>query len=380
MSNNTPEPDVGGDSKSDAGPKCAHRTDEPAVNPLVSVRDLEKYYSITEGIVRRLNSYVKAVDGVSFDIFPGETFAVVGESGCGKTTLGKTVARLHEATGGSVVFDGSDVTDLDGKALRQLRRDVQVVYQDPSSSLNPRRRVGNIIKEPLDVHEVGAKAERRDRVAELLRLVDLPEEFQYRYPSALSGGQKQRVAIARAIAIEPKFVVLDEPTSALDVSVQAKIISLLDDLQDELGLTYLLISHDLSLVKNVADRIGVMYLGNFMEVADSERLFQNPLNPYTEQLLSAIPVIESHEQDLKPTAVEVQGETPDPQDPPNGCPFNPRCHRRFDACDSVEAALVEVEPGHLTRCLHDPGEKREEVVQALPRGMTFEDREGSRSE
>jgi oligopeptide transport system ATP-binding protein len=350
------------------------------VNPLVSVRDLEKYYSITEGIIRRLNSYVKAVDGVSFDIFPGETFAVVGESGCGKTTLGKTVARLHEATGGSVVFDGSDVTDLDGKALRQLRRDVQVVYQDPSSSLNPRRRVGNIIKEPLDVHEVGAKAERRDRVAELLRLVDLPEEFQYRYPSALSGGQKQRVAIARAIAIEPKFVVLDEPTSALDVSVQAKIISLLDDLQDELGLTYLLISHDLSLVKNVADRIGVMYLGNFMEVADSERLFQNPLNPYTEQLLSAIPVIESHEQDLKPTAVEVQGETPDPQDPPNGCPFNPRCHRRFDACDSVEAALVEVEPGHLTRCLHDPGEKREEVVQALPRGMTFEDREESRSE
>jgi len=236
---------------------------------------------------------VKAVDGVSFDIFPGETFAVVGESGCGKTTLGKTVARLYGTTSGAVTFDGEDVTDLEGKALRRLRRDVQVVYQDPSSSsLNPRRRIGNIVKEPLDVHGVGTKAERRDRVAELLRKVDLPVEFRHRYPSALSGGQKQRVAIARALAVEPKFVVLDEPTSALDVSVQAKvIISLLDDLQDELGLTYLLISHDLSLVKNVADRIGVMYLGNFMEVADSEVLFENPLNPYTEQLLSAIPVV-----------------------------------------------------------------------------------------
>jgi len=380
MSADIPDTDAGDGPRSDTGETAMHRAEEPTVNPLVSVRDLEKYYPVTEGVIRRSKSYVKAVDGVSFDIFPGETFAVVGESGCGKTTLGKTVARLYETTGGSIVFDGQDVTDLDGKALRQLRRNVQVVYQDPSSSLNPRRRIENIIKEPLDVHDVGSKAERRERVAELLRLVDLPEEFRHRYPNALSGGQKQRVAIARAIAVEPKFVVLDEPTSALDVSVQAKIISLLDDLQDELDLTYLLISHDLSLVKNVADRIGVMYLGNFMEVANSEQLFQNPLNPYTEQLLSAIPVIESYEQELKPTAVEVQGETPDPQNPPSGCSFNPRCHRRFDACDAVEPVLVEVEPGHLTRCLHDPGEKREEVIQTLPEGVSVEDRAGGRTE
>lgn len=376
MSADSPEtPDTG--SSSTDSQTAVHRAEDRAGEPLVSVRDLKKHYPVSDGVFSRSKSYVKAVDGVSFDIFPGETFAVVGESGCGKTTLGKTVARLYGATDGTLTFDGRDVTELEGKQLRQLRRDVQVVYQDPSSSLNPRRRIGNIIREPLEVHDVGTKAQRRDRVAELLRMVDLPVEFRHRYPNALSGGQKQRVAIARAIAVEPKFVVLDEPTSALDVSVQAKVISLLDDLQDELGLTYLLISHDLSLVKNVADRIGVMYLGNFMEVADSRALFQNPLNPYTEQLLSAIPVIESHEQSLKPTAVEVQGETPDPQNPPSGCPFNPRCHRRFDACDAVEPELVEVEPGHLTRCLHTPGEKREEVIQALPDGVSFEDRDGN---
>lgn len=380
MSADTPDVDARDESTTATDREAIHRAEEPAPAPLVSVHDLEKYYSVSEGLLSRSESYVKAVDGVSFDIFPGETFAVVGESGCGKTTLGKTVARLYGATGGSIVFDGQDVTDLDGKALRQLRRDVQVVYQDPSSSLNPRRRIGNIIKDPLEVHGVGSKAEREERVGELLQLVDLPEEFRHRYPNALSGGQKQRVAIARAIAVEPKFVVLDEPTSALDVSVQAKVMALLDDLQEELDLTYLLISHDLSLVKNVADRIGVMYLGNFMEVANSDRLFENPVNPYTEQLLSAIPVIESHEQELKPTAVEVQGETPDPQNPPSGCPFNPRCHRRFDACDAVEPELVEVEPGHLTRCLHHPGEKREEVMQALPEGMSFEDREGKQLE
>ncbi|MFD1647935.1 ABC transporter ATP-binding protein [Haloarchaeobius litoreus] len=342
-------------------------------DPLVSVRNLEKYYPVETGLLSRTESYVKAVDGVSFDIMPGETFAVVGESGCGKTTLGKTVARLYEATGGTIEFDGRDVTDLDGKSLRKLRRDIQVVYQDPSSSLNPRRRIGSIVKEPLVVHDVGTKAERDERVAELLRRVDLPVEFRHRYPNALSGGQQQRVAIARALAVEPKFVVLDEPTSALDVSVQAKVISLLADLQEELDLTYLLISHDLSLVKNVADRIGVMYLGNFMEVTDSRTLFEDPKNPYTEQLLSAIPVVESGEQLLKPPSVEVRGETPDPKDPPSGCPFHPRCHRAFDACDAVEPELVEVEEGHQTRCLLDPGPKAEAVADHRSDDVTREE-------
>lgn len=366
-------PDEAGDSDDVLG-AVPSRAEAPSADPLVSVRDLKKYYPVSEGFFGRSTSHVKAVDGVSFDIYPGETFAVVGESGCGKTTLGKTVARLYESTGGTIDFDGRDITGLDEKELRQVRREVQVVYQDPSSSLNPRRRIGDIVSDPLDVHDVGTKADRRDRVAELLEKVDLPVGFRHRYPSALSGGQKQRVAIARALAVEPKFVVLDEPTSALDVSVQAKVISLLEDLQEEMGLTYLVISHDLSLVKNIADRIGVMYLGQFMEVADSDRLFENPLNPYTEQLLSAIPVIESHEQAMKPTAVDVEGETPDPRNPPSGCSFNPRCHRAFEACDAVEPELVEVEPGHLTRCLHDPGEKREEVNAHLPAGTDLSDR------
>lgn len=343
-------------------------------NPLLSVRDLEKYYPVSGGLFSRSTSHVKAVDGVSFDVYPGETFAIVGESGCGKTTLGKTIARLYESTGGAISFDSREITDLDGRALRALRRDIQVVYQDPSSSLNPRRRIGDIVKEPLVVHDVGTSTDRDERVADLLERVDLPVDFRHRYPNALSGGQQQRVAIARALAVEPKFVVLDEPTSALDVSVQAKVISLLDELQEELGLTYLMISHDLSLVKNVADRIGVMYLGNFMEVADSHRLFESPRNPYTEQLLSAIPVVESHEQDLKPDAVEVSGGTPDPANPPSGCPFNPRCHRAFDACNAVNPELVEVEPGHLTRCLHDSGPKQDDVDAYLAGDQA--DREG----
>lgn len=334
--------------------------------PLLSVHDLQKHYPVSEGLLGRRTSHVKAVDGVTFDVFPGETFAVVGESGCGKTTLGKTVARLYESTAGTIDFDGRDITGLSERELRTVRRDIQVVYQDPTSSLNPRRRISAIVKEPLVVHDVGTKTERDERVVELLKKVDLPVEFRHRYPNALSGGQKQRVAIARALAVEPKFVVLDEPTSALDVSVQAKVISLLQELQAEMGLTYLLISHDLSLVKNVADRIGVMYLGQFMEVTDSDRLFENPQNPYTEQLLSAIPVVEAHERAMKPAEVNIEGETPDPKDPPSGCPFNPRCHRSFEACDTVEPKLVEVESGHQTRCLHEPGEKLEEVTDILP--------------
>lgn len=342
-------------------------------DPLVSVRNLKKYYPVTSGFFGRTRSYVQAVDGVSFDIQPGETFAIVGESGCGKTTLGKTVARLYSPTEGCIWFDDQDISESTGRELKSARRDIQVVYQDPASSLNPRRRISSIIADPLNVHDIGTKKERDERVEELLRRVDLPVGFKNRYPGGLSGGQKQRVAIARALAPNPKFIILDEPTSALDVSVQAKVISLLDDLQEELDLTYLIISHDLSLVKNIADRIGVMYLGQFMEVAKSEVLFEQPLNPYTEQLLAAIPTVYEEEDRLKPPAIDIQGETPDPTDPPTGCRFHPRCHKRFEACDAVNPSLVEVENGHLVRCLLHPGSQLEEVESHLPPEKSIDD-------
>lgn len=328
-------------------------TDEP----LLKVRDLEKYYPITGGLLKKQVGEVKAVDGVSFDVKRGETFAIVGESGCGKTTLGKTIARLHAPTGGSIKFDGRDISDLSERDLKPVRREIQVVYQDPTSSLNPRKRIKDIVAEPLVVHDIGTKAERRERVAELLGRVDLPEDFLYRYPNELSGGQKQRVAIARALTLNPSLLVLDEPTSALDVSVQAKVIALLEELQAELNLSYLMITHDLSLTKNIADRIGVMYLGKLMEKAPAETLFDAPKNPYTEQLLSAIPIVEESEAAFKPERISIRGETPDPSDPPSGCPFHPRCHRAVDDCSRVEPKLVDVGTDHVSRCLlHDEDE------------------------
>lgn len=327
----------------------------------MQIIDLKKHFSTNSGFLGRNSRIVKAVNGVSFNLYRGETFGIVGESGCGKTTLGKVVARLQRPTEGKIIFDGQDVTSLNNRELKSVRRDIQVVYQDPTSSLNPRRRVGDIVADPLVVHGIGTKRERAKRVEEMLEYVDLPLEYKSRYPNALSGGQKQRVAIARALILNPKLIILDEPTSALDVSVQAKIISLLRELQNEFRLTYLLITHDLSLVKNVADRIGVMYLGKFMEMCSSQRLFENPLNPYTEQLLSAIPVVEREEEAMIPTKVEIRGEPPDPTSAPNGCPFNPRCHKKFGACDKVEPRLMDAETEHLVRCLLYPGDLEDKV-------------------
>ncbi len=326
---------------------------------LLEVRDLEKYYPITAGLFRRQVGSVRAVDGVSFDLYPGETFAIVGESGCGKTTLAKTVAALQEPTGGSIVFDGRSIGELSNRELKPVRRQVQVVYQDPASSLNPRKRIKAIVAEPLIVHDIGTKAERRERVDELLEQVDLPVEYKYRYPGGLSGGQQQRVAIARALALNPKLLVLDEPTSALDVSVQAKVIKLLERLQREYGLAYLIITHDLSLVKNFADRIGVMYLGKFMELASSDDLFDNPMNPYTEQLLSAIPIVDDEELKYKPAEISLKGEAPDPSSPPSGCSFHPRCHKVFDACSKIDPAFYDVESDHHVRCLLYDDDHRE---------------------
>ncbi|PSQ40053.1 peptide ABC transporter ATP-binding protein [Halobacteriales archaeon SW_12_71_31] len=298
------------------GPESAVETTEGDV--LVEVEDLRTYYDDDS----LFGAPVKAVDGVTFDVRRGETLGLVGESGCGKTTLGRTLVRLERPTDGRVLFDGTDVTTLSGEALKEWRRNAQIVFQDPDSSLNDRMTVGEIVREPLDVAGWRSAEERRDRVRNLLDTVGLQEEHYFRYPHQFSGGQRQRVGIARALALNPEFIVLDEPVSALDVSVQAKILNLLEDLQDEFGLTYLLIAHDLSVVRHICDRVAVMYLGHLMEIGNTEELFADPANPYTHSLLSAIP-------EADPTArkqrITLRGTPPNPRDPPTGCPFTTRC-------------------------------------------------------
>lgn len=323
------------------------------MSALVRVEGLKKHFPIQTGFLQQTVGWVKAVDGVSFSIEQGETFGLIGESGSGKTTVALTLVGLYFPTEGRILFRGQDLFGSSSRRDHRLRmkKEIQLVFQDPGSSLNPRRTIRQALEVPLRVHKLcRGRNQLRQRVASLLELVGLPAEYMYKYPSALSGGQKQRVAIARALAVGPSFVILDEPTSALDVSVQGKIIKLLMDLQQRFHLSYLFTSHDLSLMRNVASRVAVMYLGKISELAPTAKLFQNPLHPYTQMLLSAIPVVSEAEERLRPPRVITQGEIPDPAAVPSGCSFHPRCPMKIEICSRVDPLMTEVEPGHFVRC------------------------------
>jgi oligopeptide transport system ATP-binding protein len=327
---------------------------------LVQVRDLRMYFPIHSGLLRRHTGDVKAVDGVSFDILQGETLGLVGESGCGKSTVGRALIRLYELTGGSVVIDGEDIARLSPEALRRKRPMMQMVFQDPQASLNPRRTVAQIIAEPLQEHTSMTPAARMGRIYELLDQVGLNRRFASRFPHEFSGGQRQRIGIARALALNPKFIVCDEPIAALDVSIQAQVVNLLEDLQDRLGLTYLFISHDLSMVRHIADRVAVMYLGRIAELSPRDALYDRPLHPYAEALLSAV-----NEPDptlARRSRIVLQGDVPSPARPPVGCNFCTRCPKVMDICRVTKPALIQVEPGRLVACHLFP--------QTLPAGST----------
>ncbi|MCM3267328.1 ABC transporter ATP-binding protein [Paenibacillus elgii] len=312
-------------------------------NPILEVRDLQKHFHLGGG------KTLKAVDKLNISIGRGETFGLVGESGCGKSTAGRTIIRLYEATGGEVLFNGENVHKLRGNKLQEFRRHMQMVFQDPYASLNPRMTVGNIIAEGLDIHALADGKQRKQRVSELLNAVGLNEEHASRFPHEFSGGQRQRIGIARALAIEPQFIIADEPISALDVSVQAQVVNLFKKLQKERGLTYLFIAHDLAMVKHISDRIGVMYLGKLVEVTTSEELYANPLHPYTQSLLSAIPIPDPEVERTRERII-LEGEIPSPLNPPSGCPFRTRCPKAMPECAASMPEFKEVQPGHFTAC------------------------------
>ncbi len=323
---------------------------------LVEVRNLQMHFPVTAGIIfQRAVAQIKAVDDVSFFVRRGETLGLVGESGCGKTTTGRCILQLYKPTGGQVIFDGQELTGMSTRQMRIMRRQMQVIFQDPYSSLNPRMTAGNIIGEPLIVHGlVDSKVEYRERVAELLQNVGLNPYMADRFPHEFSGGQRQRIGVARALSVDPSFIVCDEPVSALDVSIQAQIVNLLEDLQEQYDLTYLFIAHDLSVVRHISNRVAVMYLGHIVEIADRNEIYQNPLHPYTRALLSAVPIPDPV-IDAQRERILLSGEVPSPLNPPSGCVFHPRCPVAVDDCVAVTPELREVEPNHWAACIRSPG-------------------------
>lgn len=316
---------------------------DTSAETLLEARNVVKYFPVEDS-----DDVVKAVDGVSFDIRSGETLGLVGESGCGKSTVGRCLLRLHEPTSGEVIFQGTEILGLSNNEMRSLRREMQIIFQDPYASLNPRLSILGIISEPLKIHGIGNKTEQRERVGELLSKVGLDPKYMDRYAHEFSGGQRQRIGIARALALNPRLIICDEPVSALDVSVQAQVVNLLQDLQEEFGLTYLFISHGLAVVEHISDRVAVMYLGKIVEIADAEELYSNPKHPYTKALLSAIPVADPKQ---KRNRIILKGDVPTPIDPPSGCRFRTRCPIAIDECSEIDPPFVESSHGHLTACI-----------------------------
>jgi oligopeptide transport system ATP-binding protein len=370
------QPAAGGETARSADAARGAEAARSAETPLLEVRDLRMWFPITEGIlIERHVGDVRAVDGVSFDLRRGETLGLVGESGCGKSTTGRAIIRLYRPTGGSITFDGQDVTALEGAGLRRMRRRFQMIFQDPYASLDPRMTAGSTIAEPLEVHGVGTKAERRERVRELLSTVGLNPEYGVRYPHEFSGGQRQRIGVARALALDPDLIVADEPISALDVSIQAQVINLLERLQERLGLTYLFIAHDLSVVRHISDRIAVMYLGRVVELARSRELNERPLHPYSVALLSAVPIPDPAVERRRRRII-LTGDVPSPVNPPAGCHFHTRCWLRErlgnpDRCVDEIPQLRLMSGGHEVAChFAEDVEGSREQLQATGRGTT----------
>ncbi|MFJ7092033.1 ABC transporter ATP-binding protein [Streptomyces mirabilis] len=319
---------------------------------LLKVTGLQKHFPIRKGLLQRQVGAVRAVDGLDFEVRSGETLGVVGESGCGKSTMGRLITRLLEPTAGKVEFEGRDITHLGVSAMRPMRRDVQMIFQDPYSSLNPRHTVGTIISAPFKLQGVTPEGGVKKEVQRLLSVVGLNPEHYNRYPHEFSGGQRQRIGIARALALNPKLVVADEPVSALDVSIQAQVVNLLDDLQQELGLTYVIIAHDLSVVRHVSDRIAVMYLGKIVELADRDSLYRAPMHPYTKALMSAVPIPDPKRRNVKSERILLKGDVPSPISPPSGCRFHTRCWKATEICKTTEPPLLELKPGQQVACHH----------------------------